>query len=62
MDALAGNSPSPRHEFFYFNDDGPLVAVSYNQWEIVFAVAPGPSLKTGNLLFSDQLALLLAFS
>jgi hypothetical protein len=37
MDALAGNSPSPRHEFFYFNDDGPLVAVSYNQWKIVFA-------------------------
>ena len=24
-DALAGKSPSPRHEFFYFNDDGSLV-------------------------------------
>lgn len=36
-DALAGNSPSPRHEFFYFNDDGSLVALRYNQWKIVFA-------------------------
>ena len=52
MDALAGNSPSPRHEFFYFNDDGPLVALSYNQWKIVFAEQRRPSLETGNLLFS----------
>jgi len=36
-DALAGNSPSPRHEFFYFNDDGSLVALRYDQWKIVFA-------------------------
>jgi arylsulfatase A-like enzyme len=36
-DALAGKSPSPRHEFFYFNDDGSLVALRYNQWKIVFA-------------------------
>lgn len=26
-DALAGKKPSPRHEFFYFNDDGSLVAM-----------------------------------
>jgi hypothetical protein len=37
MDALADNSPSPRHEFFYFNDDGSWVALPYNQWKIVFA-------------------------
>src|ERR1700730_10785871 len=37
MDALAGNSPSPRHEFFYFDDDGSLVAVRYNQWKVIFA-------------------------
>jgi arylsulfatase A-like enzyme len=37
MDALAGRTPSPRHEFFYFNDDGSLVGFRYNQWKIVFA-------------------------
>ncbi len=36
-EALAGMSPSPRHEFFYFNDDGSLVGLRYNQWKIVFA-------------------------
>ena len=36
-DALAGKSPSPRHEFFYFNDDGSLVSLRYDQWKIVFS-------------------------
>jgi arylsulfatase A-like enzyme len=36
-DALAGNTPSPRREFFYFNDDGSLVGLRYDQWKIVFA-------------------------
>jgi arylsulfatase len=36
-DALAGRTPSPRHEFFYWNDDGSLVALRYDQWKIVFA-------------------------
>ena len=36
-DALAGKSPSPRKEFFYFNDDGSLVGLRFNQWKIVFA-------------------------
>jgi len=36
-DALAGKSPSPRNEFFYFNDEGSLVAMRYNQYKIVFA-------------------------
>jgi arylsulfatase len=35
--ALAGKSSSPRHEFFYFNDDGSLVALRYDQWKLVFA-------------------------
>jgi arylsulfatase len=30
-DYLAGKGPSPRKEFFYFNDDGSLVALRYNQ-------------------------------
>ena len=36
-DAVAGKTPNPRHEFFYFNDDGSLVGLRYNQWKIVFA-------------------------
>jgi arylsulfatase A-like enzyme len=36
-DALAGKAPSPRKEFFYFNDDGSLVGLRYNQWKVVFA-------------------------
>jgi arylsulfatase len=36
-DALSGKSPSPRREFFYFNDDGSLVGLRYDQWKIVFA-------------------------
>lgn len=36
-DALAGKTSSPRKEFFYFNDDGSLVGLRYNQWKLVFA-------------------------
>ena len=36
-DTLAGKAPNPRHEFFYFNDDGSLVALRYDNWKIVFA-------------------------
>ena len=36
-EALAGKAASPRHEFFYFNDDGSLVNLRYDQWKIVFA-------------------------
>jgi arylsulfatase len=35
-DTLAGKAPNPRHEMFYFNDDGSLVALRYDQWKIVF--------------------------
>jgi arylsulfatase A-like enzyme len=35
-DTLAGRAPDPRHEFFYFSDDGGIVALRYNQWKIVF--------------------------
>ena len=36
-DSLTGKAPDPRHEFFYFNDDGTLVALRYDQWKLVFA-------------------------
>jgi arylsulfatase len=35
-EALAGKSPSPRKEFFYFGDDGNLTALRYNQYKVVF--------------------------
>ena len=35
-DALAGKAPSPRKEFFYWNDDGSLVGLRYTDWKIVF--------------------------
>jgi len=28
---------SPRENFFYFNDDGDLVALRYDNWKVVFA-------------------------
>jgi len=37
MDYFAGKGPDPRHEFFYFNDDGSLVALRYDRWKLVFA-------------------------
>jgi arylsulfatase len=34
---LTGETPtSPRTEFFYFNDDGDLVAFRYDNWKLVF--------------------------
>lgn len=36
-DSLAGRGPDPRHEFFYFSDDGSLVGLRFNQWKLVFA-------------------------
>jgi arylsulfatase A-like enzyme len=44
-DALAGKGPSPRHEFFYFNDDGSLVSLRYDQWKLVFAEQRAHSLN-----------------
>ena len=32
-DSLAGKAPDPRHEFFYFNDDGSLVALRLRPME-----------------------------
>ena len=35
-DALAGETATPRHEFFYFNDDGSIVALRYDNWKLTF--------------------------
>jgi arylsulfatase len=37
MDYFAGKAASARKEFFYFNDDGSLVALRYDKWKLVFA-------------------------
>jgi arylsulfatase A-like enzyme len=36
LDAWAGKAEGPRHEFFYFTDDGQLAALRFNQWKLVF--------------------------
>jgi arylsulfatase len=33
---------SPRNEFFYFNDDGALVAMRYENWKVVFEEQRAP--------------------
>jgi arylsulfatase len=35
-DALAGKTASPRHEFFYWNDDGSVAALRYGDWKMTF--------------------------
>jgi arylsulfatase A-like enzyme len=37
LDYLSGKTKeSPRHEFWYVNDDGQIVAARYNDWKVVF--------------------------
>ena len=37
VDYLSGKAKeSPRHEFFYVNDDGQVVAIRYEDWKVVF--------------------------
>ncbi len=36
-DYLSGKGADPRNDFFYFNDDGSLVGLRYNQYKVVFA-------------------------
>ncbi len=35
-DSLAGKAPDPRHEFIYFNDDGSVVGLRFDNWKLVF--------------------------
>ncbi|TYC48316.1 arylsulfatase [Rhodobacterales bacterium] len=36
LDYLKGSGESPRHEFWYVNDDGQVVAARYDDWKVVF--------------------------
>lgn len=43
LDYLTGKSDeSARHDFYYFNDDGLLVAMRYNNWKAVFCEQRAP--------------------
>jgi arylsulfatase A-like enzyme len=43
LDYLTGNSPhSARNEFYYFNDDGDLVAMRFDNWKIVYEEQRAP--------------------
>lgn len=43
LDYLTGKSPKgAREEFYYFNDDGDLVAMRYNDWKVVFCEQRAP--------------------
>ena len=37
-----GGANSPRNEFFYFSDDGDLVAMRYDNWKLVFLEQRAP--------------------
>jgi arylsulfatase A-like enzyme len=39
---LEGREKSPRHEFYYFNDDAMLVAVRFDNWKVVFCEQRAP--------------------
>ena len=35
-DLCSGKGPGKRKEFFYWTDDGQLVALRYDQWKLLF--------------------------
>ncbi|PQO26242.1 arylsulfatase [Blastopirellula marina] len=37
-DYLAGKGPTARKEFFYFSDDGDLLALRYDRWKVHFMI------------------------
>ncbi|KAA0968910.1 arylsulfatase [Aureimonas fodinaquatilis] len=43
LDYLTGKTDkSARNQFFYFDDDGDLVATRYDDWKVVFSEQPAP--------------------
>src|SRR5690606_39757488 len=46
LDYLEGETDeSPRHEFWYVNDDGQVVAARYDDWKVVFLENRGPAVE-----------------
>lgn len=44
-ESLAGKGADPRHEFFYWTDEGSLCGLRYNQWKVVFMEQRAHGLK-----------------
>ena len=42
---LAGRGPDPRHEFFYWTDDGNFAGLRYDQYKAVFMEQPAHGLE-----------------
>jgi arylsulfatase A-like enzyme len=52
-DALAGKTETPRKEFFYFNDDGSLVALRYGNWKLNFQIQNAEGLEVWQRPFEE---------
>jgi arylsulfatase len=44
-DLIAGKGPDPRHEFFYWTDDGNFAGLRYDQYKAVFMEQPAHGLE-----------------
>ena len=53
IDSLANKSPTPRKEFFYFNDDGSVVALRYDNWKLTFQVQNAEGLEVWQRPFEE---------
>jgi len=62
LDYLSGKvDQSPRHEFFYVNDDGQVVAIRYDAWKAVFLENRGQAFEVWREPFT-QLRVPLLFN
>jgi arylsulfatase len=53
-DYLAGRvKESPRHEFWYLNDDGQIVAARYDDWKAVFLENRGQAFEVWREPFTE---------
>jgi arylsulfatase A-like enzyme len=54
LDYLEGKTDqSPRHEFWYVNDDGQIVAARYDDWKVVFLENRGQAFEVWREPFTE---------
>jgi arylsulfatase len=54
LEYLSGKAKeSPRHEFFYVNDDGQIVAIRYDAWKAVFLENRGKAFEVWREPFTE---------
>ena len=54
LDYLSGRAEeSPRHDFFYVNDDGQIVAIRYDDWKAVFLENRGEAFEVWREPFTE---------